>query len=99
MEQKSAVGYDEKLQTFSKMISTQVMQGFTVYDRNDKNLVAVLGKPGGKVNHLLHCVISIFSCGFWIIVWAYLIFSKAKEQRLRISIDNNGNVVDETIEI
>lgn len=46
--------YEEKFQRFSNIISTKTMQGFMVADRNDKALVAVLVKPGEKVNHLLH---------------------------------------------
>ena len=70
-----------------------------VADRNDKALVAVLVKPGEKVNHLLHFLISAISCGIWLFVWAFLAFIKAKEQRVRISIDNAGNVIEEKIKM
>ena len=91
--------YEEKFQRFSNIISTKTMQGFMVADRNDKALVAVLVKPGEKVNHLLHFLISVISCGFWLLVWAYLALVKAKEQRVRISIDNGGNVIEEKIKM
>jgi hypothetical protein len=91
--------YEEKFQRFSNIISTKTMQGFMVADRNDKALVAVLVKPGEKVNHLLHFLISVISCGFWLLVWAYLALVKAKEQRVRISIDNGGNVIEEKVKM
>ena len=97
MEENS--NYEEKFQRFSNIISTKTMQGFMVADRNDKALVAVLVKPGEKVNHLLHFLISVISCGFWLLVWAFLAFVKAKEQRVRISIDNGGNVIEEKIKM
>lgn len=91
--------YDEKFQRFSNIISTKTMQGFMVADRNDKALVAVLVKQGEKINHLLHFLISLISCGFWLFVWAYLALVKAKEQRVRISIDQGGNILEEKIKM
>lgn len=96
---ENSMNYDEKFQRFSNIISTKTMQGFMVADRNDKALVAVLVKPGEKVNHLLHFLISAISCGIWLFVWAFLAFIKAKEQRVRISIDNAGNVIEEKIKM
>ncbi len=98
MEENSN-NYEEKFQRFSNIISTKTMQGFMVADRNDKALVAVLVKPGEKVNHLLHFFISVISCGFWLLVWAFLALVKGKEQRVRISIDNGGNVIEEKIKM
>ena len=98
MEDTNAT-YDEKFQRFSNIISTKTMQGFMVADRNDKLLVAVLVKEGTKVNHLLHFLISCITCGFWIFVWAWLALIKNKEQRVRISIDSGGNLLEEKIKI
>jgi len=97
--EENSTNYDEKFQRFSNIISTKTMQGFMVADRNDKALVAVLVKPGEKVNHLLHFLISVISCGFWLFVWAFLALVKGKEQRVRISIDNGGNVIEEKIKM
>jgi len=91
--------YDEKFKRFSNIISTKTLQGYMVADRNDKALVAVLVKSGEKVNHLLHFLISCLSCGFWIFVWAWLALVKNKEQRVRISIDSGGNLLEEKIKL
>ena len=91
--------YEEKFQRFSNIISTKTLQGFMVADRNDKALVAVLVKEGGKVNHLLHFLISCLTCGCWVFVWAWLALVKNKEQRVRVSIDNGGNILEEKIKI
>ncbi|MCE2963158.1 MAG: hypothetical protein ACK567_13330 [Chitinophagales bacterium] len=91
--------YEEKFQRFSNIISTKTMEGFMVADRNDKSLVAVLVKQGEKVNHLLHFLISMVSCGFWLFVWGWLALIKNKEQRIRISIDSAGNLTEEKIKI
>ena len=73
------------------------MQGFMIADRNDKALIAVLFKPAGKVNHLLHFLISAITCGAWVIIWLYLSLIKNAEQRIRISIDQAGNLIEEKI--
>ena len=91
--------YEEKFQRFSNIISTKTMEGFMVADRNDKSLVAVLVKQGEKVNHLLHFLISMVSCGGWLFVWGWLALIKNKEQRIRISIDSAGNLTEEKIKI
>lgn len=91
--------YEEKFQRFSNIISTKTLQGFMVADRNDKALVAVLVKQGEKVNHLLHFLISFLTCGLWVFVWFYLAIFKAREQRVRISIDSAGNSNEEKIKM
>ncbi|MFN9321416.1 MAG: hypothetical protein ACK58Q_12610 [Chitinophagales bacterium] len=91
--------YEDKFHRFSNIISTKTMEGFMVADRNDKSLVAVLVKQGEKVNHLLHFLISMVSCGFWLFVWGWLALIKNKEQRIRISIDSAGNLTEEKIKI
>lgn len=91
--------YEEKFQRFSNIISTKTMEGFMVADRNDKALVAVLVKQGEKVNHLLHFLISCVSCGVWLFVWGWLALIKNKEERVRISIDNGGNAIEEKIKL
>ncbi len=93
------ITYEEKFQRFSNIISTKTMQGYMVADRNDKALVAVLVKPGEKVNHLLHFIISAVTCGLWLFAWAFLAFVRGKEQRVRISIDDAGNAIEENIKI
>jgi hypothetical protein len=91
--------YEEKLQRFSNMVSTKTMQGFMVADRNDKTLTAVLIKQAEKINHLLHFVITVFTCGWWGIAWIIIYFTKGREHRVRITIDSAGNAIEEKIKI
>lgn len=46
---------------------------------------------GQKVNHLLHAVISIFTCGLWAFVWALLALTGG-ERRYSLTVDPYGNV-------
>ncbi len=91
--------FEAKFQRFSNIISTKTLLGLTVADRNDKTLVAVLVKPSGKVNNVLHVIISFISCGLWLPVWGILAMANPKEQRFRISIDSGGNLLEEKIKI
>lgn len=91
METQNA-SYEVRLRAFSEAISQKTMLGFQVADRNDATLIAVLFKPAGKVNHILHFLIAIISCGFWFLVWGYLILTKEKERRMRITVDETGEV-------
>lgn len=97
--ENSYSSYDEKFQRFSNIISNKTLQGYMVADRNDKALIAVLVKQGEKVNHILHFLISVFTCGLWVIVWLFLVLVKSQEQRIKISIDNAGNVLEEKIRL
>jgi hypothetical protein len=96
MDDKDLI-YEERFQRFSNIVSTKTMRGFMVVDRNDKALIAVLVKPGQKMNHLLHLLLSLVTCGIWIIVWIILAVTNVGDQRVRISIDNAGNSMEEII--
>lgn len=91
--------YEERLQQFLNVISTKTEEGYMVVDKNEKALVVVLLKPGGKINHLLNFLLSCISCGLWIIVWVILALISPKEKTIKISIDNTGNVIEEIINI
>ena len=88
----------ENYQRFAQAVSTKTMQGYIVADRNDVALIAVLVKPAEKVNHVLHLIITIFTC-VWAIVWIVLSINAAKEHRVRITLDRDGNLIEERIQI
>jgi hypothetical protein len=46
---------------------------------------------GEKVNHILHLLISAFTCGAWLPVWGYLAMTGG-EERTVIEVDQCGNV-------
>ena len=93
------LSFDERYERFARTISNATMKGYLVADRNDKTLVAVLVKPQEKENHLLHFLISVISCGFWILVWIIISVNASKEQRVRISYDSAGNYFEERITV
>lgn len=86
----------EAVRRFNNYISTKTLEGYTVVDKNESGLVAVLAKQGNKVNHLLHGVLTLFTC-IWGIVWIMKASEAKKGGRIRVSIDESGNLNEEKV--
>ena len=68
--------------------------------QNDEQYFAVLRwTPTKRVNHLLHFFITIITCLIWGIVWLILSLNAEKEQRMRVTVDENLIVSTQTITI
>ena len=89
----------ERLERFSRAISSKTMTGWNVVDRNDKDLVAVLLFPSKPINHTVHVLITIFTCLIWAPVWGVLVLLHKGEQRIRVSIDASGTLFEEVIQL
>jgi len=87
----------ERKKRFDNYISTKALEGYTVVDKNSENLTAVLKKEGEKVNHTLHGIITLVTCGGWGLVWLILHLRAKKDSRIRVSIDDSGNLVEEEV--
>lgn len=48
--------------------------------------------PGSQVNHILHLLITLFTCGLWVIVWILLAVSQGEERRQLVFVDSFGSV-------
>lgn len=65
------------------------MQGARVESQTDVMAVMVTGRP---VNHVLHLLLSIFTCFLWGIVWI-IVSVTSGETRSTLWIDDFGNVI------
>lgn len=97
--QQSQLTASERTERLARIVSSKTLEGWTVVDRNDRDASAVLMLPGKPVNHLLHFLVGIFTCGLWWIVWLVLVLTQKKEQRMRTSIDAYGNLLEEKIAV
>jgi hypothetical protein len=79
---------DELRAILSRHIQSAVVQGGRVESQSDTMAVIVTGH---RVNHLLHFLIGIFTCGLWWIVWLILALTGG-ERRQIITVDEFGNV-------
>ena len=60
---------DDRREKQANAVAREVMQGARV--ESDAAYQAVL-VSGGRVNHLLHFFVGVFTCGWWWIVWIFL---------------------------
>ncbi|MCD0468996.1 hypothetical protein [Flavobacterium sp. JAS] len=81
---------EQSLQVFSNMISNKIHKGFTLEERNDQFLFAVLSKGGKAVNHGLNFIIFCLTLGLWSFAWLYLTFEASKQKKILIAIDEDG---------
>lgn len=89
----------ERADRLSKYVSMRTLEGWLVVDRNEREASAVLSLPEKPVNHTLHAIVSIFTCGLWVVPWLVMGLSHRKEQRIRVSINSLGDVVEERFTI
>ncbi len=86
----------EAVRRFNNYISTKTLEGYTVVDKNESALIAVLAKQGDKVNHTLHAILTLVTC-IWGIVWIVKATQAKKAVRIRVSIDESGNLNEEKV--
>jgi hypothetical protein len=79
---------DERKAILAQQLQSGVARGFRIESQSDYQAVLVEGKP---VNHVLHAIITIFSCGLWGIVWIIMAITGG-EKREMIVVDEFGNV-------
>ncbi|MBB4803191.1 hypothetical protein HNP37_003266 [Flavobacterium nitrogenifigens] len=84
------LSHEQSMQVFSNMISKKVHKGFTLEERNDKLLFAVLSKGGKVVNHSLNFMIFCLTLGLWSFAWLYLTFEASKQKKILVAIDEDG---------
>jgi hypothetical protein len=63
-------------------------QGARVESQSDFQAVLLTGQ---KVNHTLHFLASVFTCGIWAIPWVFLVVTGGEKRHL-IQVDEWGNV-------
>ena len=78
---------DDRREKQANAVAREVMQGARV--ESDAAYQAVL-VSGGRVNHLLHFIVGVFTCGWWWIVWIFLAITGG-EKRYVVRTDEFGN--------
>lgn len=79
---------DERKAILARQLQSGVARGLRIESQSDYQAVLVEGKP---VNHTLHAIITIFSCGLWGIVWIVMAITGG-EKREMVVVDEFGNV-------
>ncbi|MER6203748.1 hypothetical protein ABT234_41155 [Streptomyces sp. NPDC001586] len=69
-------------------VSEYVATGWRVESRSPTQAVLVRGQP---VNHVLHAILTVFTCLLWGIVWIALVVGNRVE-RVALTVDGDGQV-------
>lgn len=80
---------DERKVILAQQLQTAAARGLRIESQSDFQAVLVEGKP---VNHVLHAILTIFTCLLWGIVWA-VIAATGGEKRQMVVVDEFGNVI------
>ncbi len=80
---------DQRKAALAMAVGMNVSRGARVEAQSDFQAVLVFGHP---TNHVLHAIITFFTCGLWAFVWL-LIGLTNKETRRVISVDQYGQIL------
>jgi len=80
---------NDRREMLARQVQMSVVQGGRVESQTDYTAVIVKGKP---VNHLLHFLIGVFTCGLWWIAWLIIAITGG-EKREMLTIDEWGNAL------
>ncbi len=78
---------DQRKEKQAQAVAREVVEGSRVESESDYQAVLV---SGGKINHLLHFFVGVFTCGGWWIVWIFLTLTGG-EKRYIVRTDDYGN--------
>lgn len=79
---------EERKALLTQQVQWAIARGGRIQSQSDFQAVVVYGKP---VNHVLHAILTIFTCLLWGLVWAILA-GTGGEKREMYTIDDYGNV-------
>jgi hypothetical protein len=80
---------DERKVILAQQLQTAAARGLRIESQSEFQAVFVEGKP---VNHVLHAILTIFTCLLWGIVWA-IMAATGGEKRQMVVVDEFGNVL------
>jgi hypothetical protein len=81
-------GHAERRALLAQQLQQAAARGLRVESQTDYQAVLVEGRP---VNHILHAILTVFTCLLWGIVWA-VIAATGGEKRHQLIVDDFGNV-------
>ena len=93
------VPHGERLQRLSQYISRKTLEGYTVVDKDEREVWVVLDKAAKPVNHVLHLLLTVFTCFIWLLIWGAMAAAQKKQSRIRASIDTYGNLLEERVNV
>lgn len=84
---------DARRQALANAVHAEVVRGARIESQSDFTAVVVHGRP---VNHVLHLLLTLVTCGMWSLVWLLLVLTGG-EKRVSLMADPWGNMVRESV--
>lgn len=84
-----ALSNDEREARMQQALREFAFRGYRVQAVDGARALVVTGSP---VNHVLHAILSFFTCGLWLVIWA-LLAALGGETRRHCYIDEYGNLI------
>lgn len=75
--------------TLQQAIAAEVARGKRVETQTEFQAVLVKGK---RVNHVLHVILAVITCGFWFLVWPFVAMFGG-EKRTVLTVDDYGHLL------
>jgi hypothetical protein len=84
---------EERQRALAQQIRSMVTQGGRVESQSDFDAVIANGK---EVNHVLHAILTVFTCLIWGIVWIVIAITGGVSRQL-VAIDEYGDVLVQNV--
>lgn len=81
----------ERRHAMDWVVQQETVQGWRLVSRTEHGAVF---ERGDKPNHVLHLLLTVFTCGLWAVIWLLLAIS-SKTVRKQMWVDEEG-VVQQT---
>ena len=81
-------GPEERRYALTEQVRMLVTQGARVESQNEYDAVVVNGK---EINHTLHLILSVVTCGIWLLVWGGIAIWGGPTRQLA-TVDEYGHV-------
>ena len=91
--ESQAVTADERKRKVANQIRTEVTQGGRVESQGDYDAVIATGK---EINHTVHLIATIFTCGLWGLVWIVIALTGGIKRKM-VSVDEYGQLLVQNI--
>lgn len=82
---------EERRQKLAFVLAVEANHGWKVESQTEYTAVLYYGK-GGKINHILHLLLSLITFGIWLIVWIIIGLTSQRKTKV-ISITETGEVI------
>jgi hypothetical protein len=87
--EKKEKSLDERKRILARQVQMAVARGGRIESQTDETAVICYGQP---INHTLHLILSLCTCGIWYLVWLVMGLTKGVKREM-ITVDDFGEAL------